>query len=109
MDLPPLLDASDYLPDSSELGQNPVAKENVEVAIQQWQNFTAVSDHEKQMKQSGENIEWWKPLKLNDRLYASKTLGESRDTALVYEPQMDICIGLIRDDLMGVYFVYHTD
>jgi predicted dehydrogenase len=89
-DLPALMDASDCLPDTSELGQNPVARENIENYIER----------------PGENIPWWKPLTLKKRRYASKAL---ESLGPVWGRQMDICVGEIRDDLMGVYIVYHCD
>ena len=103
-----LLDGSDNFPDSSELGENQIAKENVEKAIEQWQKFTATSDNEKNMKESAEILkDWWKPLELSQRQYASyEKFGNS---PMPHGPQMDICVGQIKDDLMGFYFVYHTD
>ena len=85
-----LLDTTDNLPDVSELGQDPGARENIERAMQQ----------------AGKNITWWKPLMLQKRRYAEKII---ESLGLVGIRQMDICIGEIRDDLMGVYLVYHCD
>jgi len=90
VDLSYLLEASETLPDVSELGQYPVAKENIERAIEQ----------------SGEKIKWWKPLTLKKRQYASKVL---ESLGPVWSRQIDICVGKIRDDWMGVYLVYHCD
>jgi hypothetical protein len=87
-DLPDLLDASETLPDAADLGQNGVAKENVERA----------------MKQSSGSMAWWRPLTLRKRQCASKVL---ESLGFVWSRQIDICVGEIRDDLMGVYFVYH--
>jgi hypothetical protein len=89
-DLSNLLDESDNLPNVSELGQDRVARENIERAMQQ----------------AGENLTWWKPLTLQKRQYASKVLASLR---FIGGQQMDICVGEIRDDLMGVYLVYHCD
>lgn len=89
-DLLQLLGASQMLPDASKLGQDPVARENVERA----------------MEQSGEGIIWWKPLALEKRQYASKVL---ESLGPVWSRQIDICVGEIRDDLMGIYLVYHID
>jgi len=90
LDLLQLLEASEKLPDASELGQNPGARENVERAIEQ----------------TGESITWWKPLALEKRQYANKVLDS---LGPVWSRQIDICAGEIRDDLMGVYLVYHCD
>ncbi len=89
-DMPALMNASDYLPDTSELGQNAVARENIENYIER----------------TGENIPWWKPLTLKKRRYTSKAL---ESLGPVWGRQMDICVGERRDDLMGVYIVYHCD
>ena len=93
-DLPGLLDASDNLPDASELGQDPGARENIERAMQQ----------------AGVSITWWKPLTLRKRQYAEKIIGSEKVTGnlgFLMLPQIDICVGEIRDGLMGVYLVYH--
>lgn len=95
-DLPVLLDASDYLPDSSVLGQHPGIRFNVE----------------KYLERTGESIAWWKPLTLRKRRYAQKIIGGEKITQsfeLSMLPAMDICFGEIQDDIMGVYFVYHCD
>ncbi len=91
-DLPQLLEASDYLPDSSELGQH-VGRFNIE----------------EYLGRTGESIAWWKPLTLRKRQYAQKVIGVENVTDFrgPWHPQIDICVGQIRDDLMGVYFVYH--
>jgi hypothetical protein len=89
-DLPYLLDASDNLPNASELGQNPVATENIERAMQQ----------------TGVSLTWWKPFTLKRRQYANKVIGSM---GFVGGPQMDICVGEIHNNLMGVYLVYHSD
>ena len=93
-DLPGLLDATNNLPDAAELGQDPVARENIERAMQQ----------------AGVSITWWKPLTLRKRQYAEKIIGSEKVTGnmgILMLPQIDICVGEIRDDLMGVYLVYH--
>ena len=90
VDIPTLLDASDNLPDASEFGQDSGVK----------------SDIEKYLGRTGESIPWWKPLTLQRRLYACKVL---ENLGPVWSRQMDICIGEIRDGLMGVYIVYHCD
>jgi len=89
-DLQYLLDASDNLPDATELGQDPGARENIERAMQQ----------------AGKSITWWKPLTLRKRRYAEKIIERM---GLVGNRQIDICAGEIRDNLMGVYLVYHCD
>ena len=89
-DLPGLLDSSDNLPDASELGQDSGARENIERAMQQ----------------AGVSITWWKPLTLQKRRYAEKII---ESLGFVGIRQIDICAGEIRDDLMGVYLVYHCD
>ena len=89
-----LLDASDYLPDASELGQHSGVRFNIE----------------KYLERTGESITWWKPLTLQKRQYAQKIIGGEKVTesfALSMLPAMDICVGEIRDDWMGVYLVYH--
>ena len=93
-DLQYLLDASDNLPDATELGQDPVARENIERAMQQ----------------AGVSITWWRPLTLQNRRFAQKILGGEKVTGnlgLLMLAQFDICVGEIQDDLMGVYLVYH--
>ena len=93
-ELPGLLDATDNLPDASELGQDPGARENIERAMQQ----------------AGVSITWWKPLTLRKRQYAQKIIGSEKVTGnlgILMLPQIDICVGEIRDGLMGVYLVYH--
>jgi hypothetical protein len=85
-----ILDASQILPDASKLSGNPGARENIE----------------RTMKQTGESLTWWKPLELQNRRYATRVI-ENLD--LVWSRQVDICAGVIRDDLMGVYLVYHCD
>ena len=93
-DMRHLLDACDSLPDASELGQDSGVRFNIE----------------KYMARTGESIIWWKPLTLQKRQYAQKIIGSENVTQrfeLSMLPAMDICVGEIRDDLMGVYFVYH--
>jgi len=95
-DLPALLDASDYLPDASELGQHHGIKFNIE----------------KYLERTGESIAWWKPLTLKNRQYAQKIIGSEKVTesfALSMLPAMDICIGEIREDRLGVYIIYHCN
>jgi hypothetical protein len=95
-DLPYLLDASDNLPDASELGQNPGVRFNIE----------------KYLERTGESIAWWKPLTLQKRQYTQQVIGSENVTdsiELVMLPAVDICVGEIRDDLMGVYLVYHCN
>jgi len=75
-DLLQLMNASENLPDASGLGQNRVAKENIDRA----------------MEQSGKNMEWWNPMSLSVRQYAAKTLADSGPAGGV---QMDICVGEI--------------
>ena len=89
-----LLDASDNLPDVSELGQDSGARYNIE----------------KYLEQAGESIAWWKPLTLQKRRYAHKVIGSENVTdfgSFMMLPVIDICAGEIRDDWMGVYFTYH--
>jgi hypothetical protein len=93
-DLPALLDSTDHLPDSSELGQDPGIKFNIEQYVEQ----------------EGESIAWWKPLTLQKRQYAQKVIGSDNVTGffeLFMLPPIDICVGEIRDNWMGVYLVYH--
>lgn len=93
-DLPALLDSTDHLPDSSELGQDPGIKFNIEQYVEQ----------------EGESIAWWKPLTLQKRRYAQKVIGSENVTGslnLMMLPAMDICVGEIREDWLGVYLVYH--
>jgi hypothetical protein len=88
------LNASDNLPDVSELGQNSGSRFNIE----------------KYLEQTGESITWWKPLTLLKRRYAQKIIGSEKVTesfAISMLPAMDICVGEIRDAWMGVYLVYH--
>jgi hypothetical protein len=90
-----LLDASDNLPDISELGQDSGAKFNIE----------------KYLERTGERIVWWKPLTLQKRQYAHKVIGSENATdfgSFMMLPVISICVGEIRDDWMGVYFTYHT-
>ena len=94
--LPALLDASDNLPNVSELGQNSGIRFNIE----------------KYLERTGESITWWKPLTLQKRRYAQKIIGSEKVTesfAISMLPAMDICVGEIRDAWMGVYLVYHCD
>lgn len=91
-DLPALLDASDYLPEASEFGQH-----------------HSKLDMEKYMERTGERIAWWKPLILQKRQYAQKVMGSENVTVffeLIMLPVINICVGEIRDDWMGVYFLY---
>jgi hypothetical protein len=93
-DLLYLLDASDNLPDVSDLGQNRGARENIERA----------------MEQTGESLTWWKPLTLQKRQYAQNVIGSENVTGsfeLIMLPVVDICVGEIRDDWMDVHLVYH--
>lgn len=95
-DLPALLDASDNLPDASDFRQDSRVR----------------SDIEKYPERTGESIAWWKPLTLQKRQYANKIIGSENVTerfALIMLPAINICIGEIRDDWMGVYLVYHCD
>ena len=88
-----LLDASDYLPDASEFGQHSGVRFNIE----------------KYLERTGESIAWWKPLTLQKRQYAQKVIGSENVTGfleLIMLPVIDICVGEIRDDWMGVYLVY---
>jgi predicted dehydrogenase len=93
-DLPALLDATDHLPDVSELGQDSGVRFNIEIYLER----------------TGESIAWWKPLTLQKRRYAQKIIGSENVTenfALSMLPAISICVGEIRDDWMGVYFTYH--
>ena len=95
-DLSNLLNKSDNLPDATELGQHPGIRFNIE----------------KYLERTGENIAWWKPLTLRNRRYAQKIVGREKVTRsfeLSMLPAMDICVGEIHDDIMGVYLVYHCD
>jgi len=96
VDLLYILNASDYLPNASELGQDSGAR----------------FDIEKYLERTGERIVWWKPLTLQKRQYAHKVIGSENATdfgSFMMLPVISICVGEIRDDLMGVYFVYHCD
>ena len=87
-----LLDASDYLPDASEFGHH---HSRLEI--------------EKYMERTGESIAWWKPLTLQKRQYAQKVIDSENVTdffELIMLPVINICVGEIRDDWMGVYLVY---
>ena len=89
-----LLDLSDYLPYASELGQDSGVR----------------FDIEKYLERTGESIAWWKPLTLQKRQYANKIIGSENITEsfeLFMLPVINICVGEIRDDWMGVYLVYH--
>jgi hypothetical protein len=89
------LNASDNLPDVSELGQHPGVRFNIE----------------KYLERTGESIAWWKPLTLQKRQYAHKVIGSENATdfgSFMMLPVISICVGEIRDDWMGVYFTYHT-
>lgn len=93
-DMRTLLDTSDNLPDASELGQHPGVRFNIE----------------KYLERTGESIAWWKPLTLQKRQYAQKVIGSENITGsldLFNLPVIDICVGEIRDDWMGVYLIYH--
>jgi hypothetical protein len=95
-DLPNLLDTSVNLPDASELGQHPGVRFNIE----------------KYLERTGESIAWWKPLTLRKRRYAQRIIGSEKVTQsfeLSMLPAMDICVGEIREGIMGVYLVYHCD
>ena len=94
-DLSQLLDTSDYLPDASELGQDPGVRFNIE----------------EYLERTDESIPWWKPLTLENRQYAQKVIGSENVKGvlgLIMLPAINICAGEIRDDLMGVYLVYHV-
>jgi hypothetical protein len=84
-DLTLLLDKCDALPDSSELGQDADPKWNIE--------------------HPGEGLGWWKPSELNNRQYA----GQEEGAQPVFGRRIDICVGEISKNLMGVYLVYHVD
>ncbi|MGB2864644.1 MAG: hypothetical protein WBC05_15060 [Sedimentisphaerales bacterium] len=91
-DMQYLVDSSDYLPDTSEFGKH-----------------HSRLDMEKYLERTGESIAWWKPLTLQKRQYAQKVIGSENVTGifeLIMLPVINICVGEIRDDWMGVYFVY---
>ena len=93
-DLPVLLDSTDHLPGISELGQHPGIKFNIE----------------QYLERTGESLAWWKPLTLKNRQYAQKLLGGENVKDFFQRmmlPAMDICVGEIRADWLGVYLVYH--
>ena len=93
-DMQYLLDASDYLPDTSEFGKH-----------------HSMFDIERYLEHTGESIVWWKPLTLQKRQYAQKVIDGENATEffeLIMLPLINICVGEIRDDWMGVYFTYHT-
>lgn len=95
-DMRTLLDTSDNLPDASELGQHPGVRFSIE----------------KYLEREGESIAWWKPLTLQKRQYAQKVIGSENVTGsfeldLLNLPVIDICVGEVRDDWMGVYLIYH--
>jgi len=93
-DLPVLLNTSDYLPDASKLSPDSGAKFNIE----------------KYAEQTSEKITWWKPLSLRKRQYAQEIVGSENVTdslQLLMYPAMDICVGEIREDWLGVYLFYH--
>ena len=84
-DLMFLLNKCDALPDSTELGQHAGPKWNIE--------------------HPGKELGWWKPLELKNQQYAGKEEGAQP----VFGRRIDICVGEINKDLMGVYLVYHVD
>ena len=87
------MSASDNLPDVSELGHHPGVRVNIE----------------KYLERTGESIVCRKPLTLRKRQYAQKIIGSDNVTEsfeLFMLPVIDICVGEILDDLMGVYFIY---
>jgi hypothetical protein len=88
-DLTLLLDKCDALPDSSELGQHAGPKWNIE--------------------HPGEELGWWKPSELNKRQYAGKEEGLQPLSISISGCRIDICVGEIDNNLMGVYLVYHVD
>ena len=93
-DIQYVLDASDYLPDTPEFGRH-----------------HSRFDIEKYLEQTGESIAWWKPLTLQKRQYTQKVIDGENVTdffELIMLPVINICVGEIRDDLMGIYFTYHT-
>lgn len=92
-DMQYLLDASDYLPDTSVFGRH-----------------HSRFDMEKYLEQTGESIAWWKPVTLQKRQYAQKVIDGENVTEFferITLPVINICVGEIRDDWMGVYFTYH--
>jgi len=50
---------------------------------------------------SGSIKDWWKPMSLTEQQYAAKGLYGGMAV-------MDICVGEIQGDIMGVYLVYHS-
>jgi len=91
-DMRTLLDASDYLPDASEFGQD-----------------HSRLDIEKYLERTDEGIAWWKPLTLQKRQCSNKVIGSENVTGLLnlmMLPVTNICVGEIREDWMGVYFIY---
>ncbi|MFH1717337.1 MAG: hypothetical protein ABIF19_08310 [Planctomycetota bacterium] len=93
-DLRRLLDTSDHLPDASELGQRYGIRYNIE----------------QYLERTGESIAWWKPLILRRRQYGQHIIDSEivkGDLGILFLPQIDICVGEIRDDWMGVYLVYN--
>ena len=89
-----LLDATDNLPDASELGQDSGVRFNIE----------------KYLERTGESIAWWKPLTLQKRQYGQKVIRSEKITGglgILFRPQIDICVGEIREDWLGIYLVYH--
>lgn len=80
-----LLDDCNSLPDTAVLGQDAGPKWNIE--------------------HPGDELDWWKPAELRNRKYAGKEKG----TQPLLNRRIDICVGQIKDDLMGVYLVYHVD
>jgi hypothetical protein len=93
-DLRTLLDPSDYLPDTSEFGKH-----------------HSRFDIEKYLERTDENLTWWNPLMLKKRQCAQKVIGGENVTDFFNRmmlPVINICVGEIRDDWMGVYLIYHT-
>lgn len=87
-DVPQLLEASDYLPDAFEL-DHAGSRFNIEQATQR----------------SGKCPIWWKPTTIRNRRYAGKVI---ESLGPVWGRQIDICVGKMRGDFVGVYLIYYV-
>ena len=86
-DLLKLLEACPALPVPDELGENSVARENIEELTQR----------------SNESIPWWRPETLTNRQYASRDVPFGK--LGIFGLQFDVCTGQLQGRWYGLYMI----